>query len=271
MNQPSAAIGWGAYKPRARVHTWIALHNLPFLGRPIKRWIRRQVASHSNVFDVRVAELKFRSYIKDNTTERNIVFDSENSNLKDVELAISCLPAGGTFLDIGANCGLFTLAAAARVGASGRVIAIEANPIMIDRLNFNIAANDFDNVTVVPVAVGDHEGSAELQIVKNQMGKSTFVSRVTNTTISVRVQKLSDILKSASVTSIEAMKIDVEGFEDRAIIPMLAEVPREVWPKRVMLETVHASFWQSDCVHHLLEAGYRVVWKGKSDSILELE
>jgi hypothetical protein len=42
--------------------------------------------------------------------------------------ARTLLPAGGTFLDIGAHAGYFSLTAADRVGPTGRVYAIEPNP-----------------------------------------------------------------------------------------------------------------------------------------------
>ena len=65
------------------------------------------------------------------------------------------LPRGGTFLDVGANVGVFTLAAARVAGPLGRVIAIEASPEVGMFLARNIAANDCRNVTFVAKAAAD--------------------------------------------------------------------------------------------------------------------
>jgi FkbM family methyltransferase len=267
----SITTKWGTYSPNSQVRALIALHKLSFLGNTLKRPIRRLVLLRSEIFDVQLNNLKFRCFVRDNATERDIVLGGQNVNVHQIAQAISCLPIGGTFLDVGANCGLFALAAAARVGPAGRVVAIEPNPIMLDRLAFNIAENKFENITVVPFAVGDHEGTAELQVITKQMGRSTFVSRSSDTTIATRVLKLSQVLDQAGVTSIDAMKIDVEGYEDRVIVPLLEEGRREAWPKRIMMETVHSAFWQSDCIQRLLDAGYRITWKGKFDVVLELQ
>src|SRR3954447_5078874 len=51
------------------------------------------------------------------------------------------LRPGDHFVDCGANIGYFTLAAAACVGASGRVDAFEPDPLNRARLEANLAAN----------------------------------------------------------------------------------------------------------------------------------
>ena len=52
------------------------------------------------------------------------------------------LPRGGTFVDVGANWGYFTLLAAGLVGPQGHVLAIEADPRMFDILSRSLALND---------------------------------------------------------------------------------------------------------------------------------
>ena len=42
--------------------------------------------------------------------------------------ALALLPAGGRFVDVGANVGFWTLPAALQLGPSGSVVAIEPNP-----------------------------------------------------------------------------------------------------------------------------------------------
>ena len=65
------------------------------------------------------------------------------------------LRPGDTFVDIGANIGIFSLLAARIVGPSGRVIAFEPVPITLEKLRANILLNDLQNITVVPAALCD--------------------------------------------------------------------------------------------------------------------
>src|SRR5688500_9658786 len=72
------------------------------------------------------------------------------------------LPAGGTFVDVGANWGYFTLVAAHAVGASGRVVALEPDPRVHAELAANLARNGIRNVTALAVAASDRAGEATL-------------------------------------------------------------------------------------------------------------
>ncbi len=72
------------------------------------------------------------------------------------------LKPGDIFFDIGAYVGEYTLLAARLVEPGGRVYAFEPDPVARGILERNIAANGLANVTVVPYAVTDREGSAWL-------------------------------------------------------------------------------------------------------------
>ena len=56
------------------------------------------------------------------------------------------LEPGMTFVDVGANEGLFTLVGASSVGDGGRVLAVEPSSREFERLGANIALNALDNV-----------------------------------------------------------------------------------------------------------------------------
>ncbi|MCI4369246.1 MAG: FkbM family methyltransferase, partial [Thermoplasmata archaeon] len=70
---------------------------------------------------------------------------------------------GGTFMDVGANSGYFTLLASARVGPTGVVHAFEPNPEAVARLERNLKLNGCKNVVVHPVALGAHAGRVTLR------------------------------------------------------------------------------------------------------------
>jgi ubiquinone/menaquinone biosynthesis C-methylase UbiE len=60
------------------------------------------------------------------------------------------IPTGSTVLDIGAGTGFWTLPLSRHVGESGRVLAVDIEPIMHDELRALIAAQGLRNVEVVP-------------------------------------------------------------------------------------------------------------------------
>jgi FkbM family methyltransferase len=72
------------------------------------------------------------------------------------------LRPGDTFVDIGANVGVYTLLAAALVGARGRVHAFEPGAMTRKQLNENVALNRLSCVSVHGLAVSDRAGSASL-------------------------------------------------------------------------------------------------------------
>jgi tRNA G37 N-methylase Trm5 len=73
------------------------------------------------------------------------------------------LHPGGTFVDVGAHIGYYSLEAAPLVGPGGRVIAVEPNPETVRRLRDNIGASGATNVvSVQPVACSDVEATLDL-------------------------------------------------------------------------------------------------------------
>jgi 16S rRNA C967 or C1407 C5-methylase (RsmB/RsmF family) len=64
------------------------------------------------------------------------------------------LKPGMTVMDVGANQGIYTTAAARAVGRSGRVYAFEPAPSELKKLRANIKINRLRNVAVIESAVG---------------------------------------------------------------------------------------------------------------------
>jgi len=69
---------------------------------------------------------------------------------------------GGTFVDVGANWGYFTLMMAEHVGSMGRVVAVEADPRIYAILERNAALNDLPQVRVVHAAAAAESGLLSL-------------------------------------------------------------------------------------------------------------
>lgn len=137
-----------------------------------------------------------------------------------------CLKEGMTVVDIGANLGYFTVIAASRVGASGKVFSYEPDPRNFDLLKTNISANGFENVTAFPIALSDRAGERKLFFGDNQcthsfgdkIGHGRFESVVTDT--------LDGSLKVSGRPKIDVIKMDIEGAEPVALEGMMETIAR---------------------------------------------
>jgi FkbM family methyltransferase len=72
------------------------------------------------------------------------------------------LRPGDTFLDVGANVGIYTLLAASILGRDAHVLAIEPNRKARSKLLEHLTANRLQNVRVYAVAIGCREGWARM-------------------------------------------------------------------------------------------------------------
>jgi len=131
------------------------------------------------------------------------------------------VPAGGTFVDVGAHVGWYTLKAAKVVGPQGRVIAVEPNHETLIELRENIRASGAGAVVMVaPVACSDSETTLTFYASsRTNTGESSLSSanaaqdKALAASYPVRARRLDGILKEAGAHRVDAIKIDVEGAE----------------------------------------------------------
>src|SRR5208283_722027 len=74
------------------------------------------------------------------------------------KIIMAHLKPGGVFIDIGANVGYYSIKAFHRLGPSGRVLAIEPNPVVIRRLKRNMSLSGADAIELYEVALSDRAG-----------------------------------------------------------------------------------------------------------------
>lgn len=127
------------------------------------------------------------------------------------------LEAGDTVVDIGANIGCFTILAASIVGPSGRVIAIEPEPLTYGQLCDNIKLNKLSNVTTLNIAVGERNEQIEFHVSPNSLYSSIYTEvgdhRVEGETIKVNSQTLESLLNQLKIDRVRLLKMDCEGAE----------------------------------------------------------
>jgi FkbM family methyltransferase len=172
---------------------------------------------------------------------------------------------GGTFVDVGANWGYFTLMMAEHVGPTGRVVAIEADPRIHAILERNAALNDLPQVRVVHAAAADE--STLLALIgfnehEDHWGTSRIAGGTGGTGVSYEVpaRSLDDLLDELGVNSVDLIKIDIEGAEGLALAGMSAGLDRGRYA-RILLELHPTLLAEHDTslaaiVEGLLESGY---------------
>jgi FkbM family methyltransferase len=128
------------------------------------------------------------------------------------------LRPGDVMIDAGANIGLFTVLAAARVGSRGRVIACEPSTATMQLLRDNVARNGFGWVELREVALAEQPGRLEMQVFEPGSGYSSFAPAATSgaSRIEVEVTTL-DQVAGELLERTRVVKLDVEGAELRAL------------------------------------------------------
>lgn len=134
-------------------------------------------------------------------------------------LASEVVTSGAVVWDIGANVGLFAFAAAVRAGATGQVIAVEADTYNVGLLRRSCRRQPASsaNVSVLPVAISNRAGIASFQIASRSRSTNAIEGYGTSQMGGVRetqvVPTLTLDLLAEFLPMPDVIKIDVEGAE----------------------------------------------------------
>jgi FkbM family methyltransferase len=218
--------------------------------------------------DVTYQGASFRFHHQASATERGALFNPDY-NGEELAFLRAHAPAGGNFVDIGANVGTYALPLARHVGPSGIVIAIEPHPVIHARLAFNRTASRLQQVRLVAAAAADADGEVMIETDEDNFGASHVVTgKASRHAIKVPCLTLWHILTDAGVTKLDALKIDVEGFEDRVLTGFFAHAPPALWPGAVVIEHLSRDRWLNDCISAMMAHGYREAGRTRSNTLL---
>jgi FkbM family methyltransferase len=128
---------------------------------------------------------------------------------------------GDIVIDIGAHIGLYTIISSKRVGAQGKVVAIEADPENFEMLNSNIKLNQLTNVIPLNYAVFSKETKIKLYLPEVESGFTKYKTIMPNWIntqekfVEVNANTLDYLLQLNQIRQEEVnwIKIDVEGAE----------------------------------------------------------
>jgi len=250
-------------KVRARVFLWFAIFR-SFKGLTLKSWVSlflsplfhipytmfgglgNVVTLWGGMYFVR--RLGAVVYVRGGTEDIYYLLPGREDDVERV--VFSLLRPGDVFVDVGANVGYYTLAAAMK---GCHVVAVEAVPSTVAVLLANIRLNNLKDVVIVPYCAWHEDGFVSLQI---PLGRyygiaSAFYGGETEVVkIPVKCIRLDKILDKYPV--IKPVKIDVEGAEYEVLRGLEKVLPRV---KFIVLELSRNA---SAVVSYLRERGFKI-------------
>ncbi len=132
----------------------------------------------------------------------------------------SVVRPGDAFVDIGANEGFFTVAAARLVGPGGRVVAIEPQARLQEVLRRNLELNACANVEIAAVAITDVPGQAQLHLTPDMNNSASGLTQPTRyrlATQTVQTVTLAEVFAARGLGE-AVVKMDIESWEYEAIM-----------------------------------------------------
>ncbi|WP_188518841.1 FkbM family methyltransferase [Alsobacter metallidurans] len=272
---PAEAGAFGAFGPeglpkrliditRRMPRSW-AGRRIAYALRQIAIWLLR-----GRPVDVQSLGARMRLYPYNNVCEKRLLFTPQYFDPDEREYLAARIREGFTFVDVGSNVGGYALFVAALAGPTGRVLAVEPQPGVFERLVFNIRQNAFGGVKAVDCAVADKAGEVTLFVDPRNHGESSvkMVGLGDGAAVRVPATTLQQLLLDERLDHVDAIKLDVEGAEDLILEPFLRTAPHSLWPQTFIIEN-GVGRWQIDLPALLAEKGYRLVQRTRVNLIFD--
>lgn len=124
------------------------------------------------------------------------------------------LQPGMVAIDVGANVGVYTVAAAERVGATGRVLAVEPTPECLVCLQETCRINQLDWVAIQAVAASDRLGTVQFATKDaNEFNQVLSEPATGEGVLTVPCLPLDTLVEQETLDRVDWLKIDAEGHE----------------------------------------------------------
>lgn len=274
----------GTYAPGWLTRLLIRLSQNTPLGRGKARRMMTSLVRRLNPvsIDANLFGQNVRVHTGNNGSEMKALMSPRQYSRREFAFCVDFLGAENPVLvDVGANAGFFSLGLVGKM-RGGILIAAEPQPLLHQRLFRNLCAyNDYDwrelngrnypQVFTHMAAIGAEAGELSLSVPNGQLGQASVRTLTGVGQIKVPVLSLEDILSKANVSHVDVLKLDVEGYEDVVLIPFLERAPQTIWPKAIVLEHCHRDRWEIDCEGVLLQAGYDIAYKDRTNLMLTLK
>jgi FkbM family methyltransferase len=233
-----------------------------------KLWFDAKAALRAGlVSEVAIQDGPYRTvYVCENRTQAYRALSLWVKEAGTMEWIDKNVKPGERFLDIGANVGIYTLAAAHRVGSSGRVYAVEPHKPNAVALMRNVLKNNLqDRVDVLTVALSDQRMIATFNYkdlwpssTGSQLGATNVSGKEFKVAASEVVLGLSvdELIEIKAMTAPHHVKIDVDGIE----LPILKGMSKLLAsPDRPRAVQVELNVGEHEAVEQFMSAnGYKL-------------
>ncbi|TDR88982.1 FkbM family methyltransferase [Enterovirga rhinocerotis] len=261
---PKGFVRWVIDRTRTFSDGWWGRRGVILLRKPAM-WL---LGGEPVDIDALGARMRLLPY--NNICEKRVLFAPQNFDSAELALLETRIGEGFTFIDIGANVGAYSLFVAARAGRSARILAMEPQPGIYERLIANIQLNAFATIKALDCAVADRAGELTLFIDTNNSGESSvkIVAAGGAAPIKVQAKRLLDIVREEGFERLDAVKLDVEGAEDLILDPFFADAPESLYPGLIIVEN-GTGRWQIDLPDLLDRHGYRKIAQTRLNLVFE--
>jgi FkbM family methyltransferase len=222
--------------------------------------------------DLETFGVRMRLYPYKNVCERRLLFTPQYFDADELRILASRMGEGFTFIDVGSNVGWYALFLAREAGPAvpARILAVEPQPEIFERLIYNIRQNPFGTIKAVDCAVADKTGELTLFLDPLNRGEASLKIVNSSQTDAIRVPAVTllDLLNREGLTRVDAIKLDVEGAEDLVLDPFFRDAPAALYPSVFIIANVPER-WQTDVVGLLKGKGYRQILETKMNLVFE--
>lgn len=167
---------------------------------------------------------------------------------------------GAKVIDVGANVGQYALSAGRRVGSTGKIIAIEPNPLICQKLLDNRRLNALqDRVDIVSAAVGSGDRLLDFGVPPptNQGATRPRRDRAQESFWTSTIS-LARLVADFDFSDVHIVKVDVEGADIDVIRSLIER--SNVRPKHLIFEYIPGPFdygiSSDDLVRYFHDYGY---------------
>lgn len=175
------------------------------------------------------------------------------------------LSPGGTFIDMGANEGYFTVLGSKLVGPKGTVVSIEPQSRLQGVIQANLSSNECFNVRVIKCVVNGRSGPTKLSLAPSvNTGSSSLFPQTRYSLPSEQVPgySLPELLDRIGVGSCDLLKVDIEGAEYDVFMEGTAVLKKGVF-KNIALEfhgrVLDRRGLSAEALHrHMIACGYEL-------------
>lgn len=214
----------------------------------------------------------FKLYPLDNSTDGKILLNSKKLEKKELFYLFKLKKnSNSIFFDIGANSGFYSIFTS-NYGFN-KIYSFEPFKVMSDRLKENIKLNNLENlIEIIESPVGESDDYVDIYRSNSNLGGSSLIlSNERYHETKLKMITLFSFVINNNIKNIDAIKIDIEGYEDRALSCFFSNAPKELFPKIIIIEHTSSKDWLTNIINDMVNYyGYFIICKTRSNSILEL-